>query len=397
MSQNSVGDLMTLPVKSLRFDDQPMPDMSEWQRQGLKESISENGILDPLHVRKDRSGYVILSGRTRYAIAQELGIDEVPCLVHSNDDDDDPKKDVVLSYDVELYRRHIPEDERIKLMAIRNERLESAMQAAVAGFLENVRPELRNAVKTLWQRSKNIDAIRAIAKLSQEEQAEMVREMTFLVEAEDADEKGRRTTEEIKALRKKEMELGREVDRLTGIERKYADTEGKLKAITTKFQKQVEEKLRLKELELEAKYANSTDNEDMIEEEREKVRDEYRAEIEELERQLRDMSQATKRVQGELDAARYDKEAAERQRKDAELVESKLRDVLGVREAKLLSMVNPWRFVKKFGLLADEMNNMYVNLVEVGVDEFPTDNVAAIRASLKVIREFAAEIESVFA
>ena len=52
-------------------------------------SISEEGILQPILVRKAEGGhYDILSGARRYAAALRLGMAEVPCLVRACDDDE---------------------------------------------------------------------------------------------------------------------------------------------------------------------------------------------------------------------------------------------------------------------------------------------------------------------
>ena len=54
--------------------------LSESEYADLRESIREGGIVDPLIVDRDgESFYVILAGRHRRMIAQELGLEEVPC------------------------------------------------------------------------------------------------------------------------------------------------------------------------------------------------------------------------------------------------------------------------------------------------------------------------------
>ena len=53
--------------------------LSESEYEDLRESIREAGILNDLILEKSEEGYIILSGHHRKAVAQELGMEEVPC------------------------------------------------------------------------------------------------------------------------------------------------------------------------------------------------------------------------------------------------------------------------------------------------------------------------------
>lgn len=53
--------------------------LSESEYEDLRESVREAGILNDLILEKNEDGYIILSGHHRKAVAQELGMDEVPC------------------------------------------------------------------------------------------------------------------------------------------------------------------------------------------------------------------------------------------------------------------------------------------------------------------------------
>ncbi len=53
--------------------------LSESEYQDLRESIREAGILNDVILEKSEEGYIILSGHHRKAVAQELGLEEVPC------------------------------------------------------------------------------------------------------------------------------------------------------------------------------------------------------------------------------------------------------------------------------------------------------------------------------
>jgi ParB family chromosome partitioning protein len=53
--------------------------LTESEYEDLRESIREAGILNDLILEKTEEGYIILSGHHRKAVAQELGMEEVPC------------------------------------------------------------------------------------------------------------------------------------------------------------------------------------------------------------------------------------------------------------------------------------------------------------------------------
>lgn len=49
---------------------------------GLAESISINGIIEPLAVRRDENGYVLIAGQRRLLAAQAVGLRRVPCVLY---------------------------------------------------------------------------------------------------------------------------------------------------------------------------------------------------------------------------------------------------------------------------------------------------------------------------
>ena len=60
--------------------------------QGLKDSISENGLLSPITVRKNGSNYDIIAGQRRYQACKELELEEIPCNVLKDISDDNAVK-----------------------------------------------------------------------------------------------------------------------------------------------------------------------------------------------------------------------------------------------------------------------------------------------------------------
>ena len=60
---------------------QPRKHFDESKLQELAESIKENGILEPLIVRRTEHGYELIVGERRWRAAQKAGLKEIPVLV----------------------------------------------------------------------------------------------------------------------------------------------------------------------------------------------------------------------------------------------------------------------------------------------------------------------------
>jgi len=76
----------------------------------LKKSIQQLGFLDPITVNKN---YEILDGYTRYRIAKELGIKEIPVEIYETSGREE-ELDIIASFN--LKRRHLSRDEIITLI-----------------------------------------------------------------------------------------------------------------------------------------------------------------------------------------------------------------------------------------------------------------------------------------
>ena len=74
-----------LPIGQIRPNpDQPRKDMGDLG--GLAESITEQGVLEPILVNRVQGGYLIISGERRYQACKLLGLPTVPCLVKNLDE-----------------------------------------------------------------------------------------------------------------------------------------------------------------------------------------------------------------------------------------------------------------------------------------------------------------------
>jgi ParB family chromosome partitioning protein len=78
-----------LPVSRIRPN--PYQPRTEWDAEQLRvlsESIRENGIIQPIIVRKDTDGYEIIAGERRFRAACMAGLESVPVLEREATDDE---------------------------------------------------------------------------------------------------------------------------------------------------------------------------------------------------------------------------------------------------------------------------------------------------------------------
>lgn len=69
-------------------ENQPRKVFNEEKIAELSASIIEHGIIQPLVVRKNKSGYEIVAGERRWRAARKAELKEVPCLIRDFDDEE---------------------------------------------------------------------------------------------------------------------------------------------------------------------------------------------------------------------------------------------------------------------------------------------------------------------
>lgn len=83
LGEEPVGQL--IPVNQIRpNEEQPRKTIGDLS--GLKASIREKGIIEPIVIRRHEGKYLIVSGERRYRAALELGLDRLPCIIRTSDD-----------------------------------------------------------------------------------------------------------------------------------------------------------------------------------------------------------------------------------------------------------------------------------------------------------------------
>lgn len=80
-------DNTMVPIRDIHPNpNQPRTHFNEMELGELSESIQEHGVLQPLLVRKDTNGYMVIAGERRYQAATLAGLTELPVIVRDVDD-----------------------------------------------------------------------------------------------------------------------------------------------------------------------------------------------------------------------------------------------------------------------------------------------------------------------
>ncbi len=83
----NVNSESTLPICDIVPNpNQPRTHFNESELEELSESIRENGVLQPLLVRKVGKTYQIIAGERRYQASKIAGLEEVPVIIKDVDD-----------------------------------------------------------------------------------------------------------------------------------------------------------------------------------------------------------------------------------------------------------------------------------------------------------------------
>ncbi len=93
ISENEDSDnthlLTTIQVDKIKANPlQPRSDFNHARLNELKQSIAENGIIQPVAVRKVDDGYELISGERRLRAIRELGYDRIPAYIIACESDD---------------------------------------------------------------------------------------------------------------------------------------------------------------------------------------------------------------------------------------------------------------------------------------------------------------------
>ncbi len=86
-SSNRDEAVVSIPLNNITpKPDQPRKIFQEDALGDLAQSIKENGVIQPIIVRKLGNGHEIIAGERRWRAAREAGLDEIPCIIREIDD-----------------------------------------------------------------------------------------------------------------------------------------------------------------------------------------------------------------------------------------------------------------------------------------------------------------------
>jgi ParB family chromosome partitioning protein len=87
VAASSGRSLLSLPIEAVqRNPGQPRKRFEEARLEELAASIREHGIVEPILVRRDGTGYRILAGERRWRAAQRAGLKEIPAILRDASD-----------------------------------------------------------------------------------------------------------------------------------------------------------------------------------------------------------------------------------------------------------------------------------------------------------------------
>ena len=84
-----IGAVREITVANIhRNADQPRTHFDEQALQELEDSIRQVGVLQPILVRSDGTGYEIIAGERRFQAAKRAGLTRVPVVIRESDDNE---------------------------------------------------------------------------------------------------------------------------------------------------------------------------------------------------------------------------------------------------------------------------------------------------------------------
>ena len=143
---NDKSPYQILPIYKIEPNpEQPRQDFDEEELQALADSISTHGILQPLTVREQNSGYYqIIAGERRWRAARLAGLTKVPAVIVEADD----KKAMELALIENLQRQDLnPVEEALGYQSLMSDF--GLTQEDTAARVGKSRPAVANALRLL--------------------------------------------------------------------------------------------------------------------------------------------------------------------------------------------------------------------------------------------------------
>lgn len=84
MAKGQSAGIQILPIKKIKLAKNSRMSVSAEELDGLMQSIKSVGLLQPIGVTKNGSGYEICYGNRRFLACSKLGLSKIACVVHES-------------------------------------------------------------------------------------------------------------------------------------------------------------------------------------------------------------------------------------------------------------------------------------------------------------------------
>lgn len=390
MERDTVSNTNVNPVVILDLDkidelDQPMPEQSEEDELRLMRSIQEHGMLEPIVViSQDNGRYQVVDGRTRRKIAIKLGYKTIQCIYKEDYDELTGK---ALSYELELYRRHLSKQDHDRLHKELTIIKKSYDNDYHAHLLRKLSPEMRLVYKSVTEKGEISPAMRSlfflITKLPQSDQRAFF-ERSTAPDDDNIKDLEKRYDEHIDELNKKIDELDTQNKQLKTV----ADAYEKAKA---SFKVREAEAIKKKTDELERKYKeenlSGTKIQSLIEEEKQKIAAKFKNELLELNADLQELSKSREKTQQQLDYMRDQIKTEEGKRKEHELILKKKNDEIEYHKQTIKTLANTTKITSHLQITADDLQGVFKSLTMLGNSKLENKQKEDIKKLLNTISD----------
>ena len=382
-----------LKIDEIETTKQPINELSQEEKEDLKESIKRIGLLYPLVVTQNGDKYKILDGRTRFQILKQLKWNEVPCLIVQSEDDW-MEKQLRIPYEVEIFRRHLSMNERKKYQRFLKEQLarpEVIEEAIHTIFSPRVAKKIEETLLNKFDHGTVKRMLVSIKNLPEEKQLEFLEKITPPPSS--------REQEKIETLENRIKELKAEKEKMS-IER-----DEERRQFVEELKAKVERELNKRKRELEARYKNyweeldEDDRRRIMEEVRQRIYSEYRKEIDDFNRKNSIMAKTIRNKDEEIknlkEQVRSLKDQCKRATEEAEKYQGDIEYFARVLE----SLKGVDRLKKELSGILEELQSIKKLLIDLGEDytmEIPKEGINEVMAMLKDISKTAREVEGLF-
>lgn len=363
-----------LKADELDMDDQPMPQVNEKVKEGLRRSIEKYGIEYPLVVRRKEDGrYAILDGRTRFSIGGELGIKEYRCIVE--DTVARPER-LLLKYDLELCRRRLQESQAEQLTREKEAYAETLFgnEDLLNSRLERIIPEYRERIKQIYQSDKleALNVLNNLVDITPENQR------LIIINEGNGDESLKMLAQEKESLRVKVEELNEEVVRLRDVEAQLAEKQKQMDTLMKEYKKRFNDELSERQKEIEKSLRELYAEQDVasiakkietaVSAERIRLEKEMAKDMEDLNREMREMSLSFKKTNEEIEKKKEELDKVKARLKEAEDLAVKHKNEAMAYKSQLQKMASPKNVELKVKAASDSLSTI-LEMVQVVQNE----------------------------